>query len=183
VVPIQLLALFSSLIVSGTLGNRKEKQVSTLVALIYRVNGMACKPSTRCGTYQTQIAGGEVVARRGSECNKRTHTQISLQSRVATSQHSPYRHVLFNKWPQFQKSVYMSLSGTRKVPLSFTYRRDACILNKSELIQTQAQPWFWCAYLLVLYKLNRYCPWVQTWPLSTECALDLVEFTNWDKNV
>jgi hypothetical protein len=134
VVSTQLLALVSSLTLLAILGNRKKKQVSTLVALIHRVNSVACRPSTRCSTYQKQIAGGGAVARCGSECNKRTHTQISLQSRIPTSQHSPHRHVLFNKWPQFQKSVHMSLSRTRKAPLSFTYRKDVCILNKSELI-------------------------------------------------
>jgi len=47
--------------------------------LTQKVKNVACKPSTVC-TYQTQNAGGRAMERRGSECNKRTHTHTSVYS-------------------------------------------------------------------------------------------------------
>jgi hypothetical protein len=128
VVPMQLLALFSSLTVLPTLGNRKEKQVSTLTALMYRVNGVACRLSTGCALTRHRLPVAEPW--RGVAVSAtREHTHRSVYSH-AYQPHNAHHTNAHN----FTKIVHMILSATGKVTLSFTYRRDVCIVNKSQLI-------------------------------------------------
>jgi hypothetical protein len=59
-------------------------------------------------TYQTQIAGGGAMERRGSECNKRTHTRTSVHSRS----HQTHTHSTNTPYPTNSNTFFETIFET-----------------------------------------------------------------------